>query len=277
LLRANYFSRWPLQLRFFTEDVYQKWRAYSDKAVPQISPEVKILLDFQNVVAQQQKGDHTDLGAALARVRHVDPSYAPLKDFLEKSRTVLDPSEGHECSVCRETLDIEQDLIAICSKGKCLSTSHITCLSDLFLKETGQEESLLPSGGKCPECKSRLDWPTLMKEATLRLRGQKQIGDILKKGRKKRRVTTVAEIAAELDDNANDELDDEDDKLTAANIAEVDGDLIEEEDEDDATSVTSAGSRKSYASSLASARRSTSRRPERVIEDSEWDEVEILE
>lgn len=283
LLRVDYFSKWPLDVRFFRKDVYQTWKAWSERVDAQIRPEIKILLDFQDETTHinsvhDAKSTQQENAFSQSSLKRVDATYAPIRAFLEKSPFVLDESIDHDCNICHAPLDLHQDLIAICPHTNCSSISHVTCLSQRFSEESGAAESILPSSGTCPECKSQLDWAMLMKEATLRIRGKTEIIKLLKKKRKRgKTATTVAEVAAALDANEDpEEGDSEDQKLTAANVARKSGDWLEGMRDDDSLSISSADSNISRTSTTDGTRAD---RPtlEKIIEDSDWDDVEILD
>lgn len=158
------------------------------------------------------------------------------------------------------------------------------CLSARFLQEEGSSKDLVPLGGSCPTCKARLEWSTLVKEMSLRLRGEKEMQKVLKKKRKDKAAPGVevpsTDQESEDSEDENEDEDDGEDMLTAANVAKHGSGWREPPiDNDDLMSVTSADSSVSRFSQLGSPSKSRSKDPhlEVVIEDSDWENAEVLE
>ncbi len=277
LLRVPYFSKWPLELRFFSEDVFQFWQSWCQRIDAQIPPWIKVWLDkpkegndlvAQNPVEPRTKRQKLD---AIGRggVDGVDSTYISLRPVLEKAQLLLEEENDLVCSLCKESLDPKHDLITICSQANCQSTYHMTCLSDQFLKAE-RTASMVPGSGDCPSCKTRLSWVELMKETTLRIRGGNLVNRILSE--KNRMMHSGVPQADALEDERSDELDvDEldEDGLTAAEV--------DNEDSDDNASVTSVESERSLVSikgAIMKARSNTTLAT--VIEDSDADVIDLL-
>lgn len=260
LLRSPYFSKWPLEVRFFSEDVYRVWQTWCDRVDGRIPGHIKIRLDLKEEQAEapaSAKRRKLNL-VGKGGVEGVDATYASLQPVLEKGQFVFDPYEQLDCDVCKRPLALDQDLAAICPHGECRSVSHIECLARHFQAE-GMPESLIPTGGQCPSCQKDVLWISLMKELTLRLRGAKEVQKILKKAK----AGPILDIGEE-----EDELSDEEDALTANDIA----DESQPDDDDDVMSVTSVGSESSNISTTIVRQCG---RLDTVVEDSD-DEIEIL-
>lgn len=277
LLRVPYFSNWPLELRFFSEDVFQFWQTWCQRVDAQISPRIKVWLDKPKesgdsigeidleATRKQRKLDMIGKGG----VEGVDPTYASLRPVLERGHMILEDDEMLSCSLCDRSLTPTRDFITICPQADCQSCHHMVCLSNHFL-DAGSTSSIVPTGGHCPDCNTRLSWAELMKEMTLRVRGEKEVLKLLKR---KRPATASAGVAAgTLDDENSDdsEVDQlEGDPLTAADVVDEDG--------DDNASVTSMDSELS----CTSARRVIFRtapdvKLSTVIEDSDGDVIDLL-
>lgn len=201
LLRAPYFSQWPLEVRFFSEDVYRSWQSWCERVDEQLDPSLNVMLDLpqprevevEDITSGQRpsKRRKTDL-IGKGGIDGIDPTYAQLLDVLQKGRFILDEGDGQQCTLCASTLNLENDLYTICPSKKCRSLTHIRCLAKHFLMTT-PGESLVPKRGKCPTCQSPLEWLELMKEVSLRARGQKDIQKVLSK-RGKTAAATAADI-----------------------------------------------------------------------------------
>jgi structure-specific endonuclease subunit SLX1 len=264
LLRSPYFSRLPLEVNFFCEDVYRVWQTWCERVDGRLPSHIKIRLDLKEEQDEARaasaeplpKRRRLDL-VGKGGVEGVDATYTSLRQTLEKGQFVFDHDEQLDCEVCKSPLALDQDLIAICPHGLCRSISHVKCLSKLFLAEGGgQEDALVPISGNCPSCAKGVQWVTLMKELSLRIRAAKEVQKILKK-----KAGAKADIS---EDEGEDGYDDEADAMTADDIAD--------ENLDDVLSVTSVDSEFSTVttSSVLQGGRSDA-----MVEDSD-DEIEIL-
>jgi structure-specific endonuclease subunit SLX1 len=210
LLRSPYFSQWPLKLQFFSEDVYKAWQSWCERADEQLHPSINVILDLPQ--AREPEDDEITSGQKPKKRRKVDlvgkggiegidPTYAGLKDVLQKGQFLLDENDGQKCAVCSQDLNLGTDLYTVCPHGQCQSLSHVNCLSRHFLGEN--TDTFMPKRGNCPSCRRPLDWHSLMKEVTLRTRNPKEVAKILKKKQK-----SVGKDESELlDTETEDELE----------------------------------------------------------------------
>ena len=267
LLRAAYFSKWPLEIKFFCEDVFRVWQTWCDRVDGRLPSHIKVQLDLKEgqmsdaspsaqPPTKRRKADPIRRGG----VEGIDPTYASLQDVLEKGQFVFDQDEQLNCDVCHRPLELNHDLITICPHETCRSTSHVPCLAKKFLP--GRLEDLLPIKGRCPSCHEEFDWVVLMKELSLRVRGDKEVQKVLKK----KRLGKVTHEALETEED-DDEAEDSDDELDMITCKEAD-------DEDDGMSVTSYASETSAVLATSRVVEATGRL-DAVIEDSD-DDVEIL-
>lgn len=277
LLRVPYFSKWPLEVRFFSEDAYRSWVTWCGRVDSHIRPSIKVYFDPAKTTLQEQeftsaqprprkrKADMIGKGG----VDGVDPTYARLRDVFEKCQFLLDEDDDQKCSVCGDSIDIHKSLSVICHTPDCQDISHLTCLADtsLLRDESG---SVVPQTASCRSCRQEHRWAELMQQVTLRNRGMKEVQKLLrKKGRST--VATAAEILETESENEDGEENGED-MLTANEVVDDYVDLSDEqEDNASVASTASTASLISLASrvegSLAKTPRSA--KPEIVIEDSE--------
>ena len=264
LLRVPYFSQWPLEVRFFSEEVYKVWQKWCERVDGNIRSGIKILLDLPQVEPEEFEITSGQLPAKRRKidllgkggVEGLDPTYARFQDVLEKSRFLLDEGDNQACGVCAQKLNMGADLYTICPHGTCRELSHITCLSRRFSEASGAT-SFVPQNGTCPSCHGNLEWSELMRDVSLRARGEQEVRKLLSKKRK-----TKAATAAELIDG--EEEDDDETELTPADVANQDS------EEDDNMSVTSLVSARSKLG-LTPERSKVPPRLEIVIEDSDSD------
>ena len=169
--------------------------------------------------------------------------------------------------------------------------SYMKCLVDKFIREEGQR-GVVPTTWSCPTCKVNLRWIDMVKELSLRTRGEKEIAKLMKKPREKKakvpdtgrllssNLMVDTETNGDLDDNDDDDAEDTDDEVCIEDV--IDKPLIDEagpwfEDRgDDTVSVTSAASDTSQPGSPAKEAGMQAHRLEIVIEDSDQDERDTI-
>lgn len=270
LLRVPYFSRWPLELRFFSMDVFQLWQTWCQRVDGKIPPGIKVWLDLPK--EEQEPASQVDAGAARKKHKHsmigkggvngIDPTYVSLQPVLEKSLLLLEEDEQLSCRLCDQGLNPKHDLITICPQTHCQSFHHMTCLSSHFLNMEGTV-SLIPDKGKCPSCNAPLSWLQLMKEMTLRIRSEKEARKIMKGRRQMAPISSM-----EGDDQENQES--EEDPLMPADVAD-------EDDYDDGASVTTVDSKMSRdIERQVALQPTTDINLPTVIEDSDCDTIDLL-
>lgn len=242
LLRVPYFRRWPLELRFFNPQAYQVWQNWCQRVDTQIDSGVKVLLDpsqpaedIEEISSAQRpsKRRKVDL-VGKGGVEGVDHTYARFHDVLEKAQFIFDDSDEHTCDVCRKTVRPKQDLLITCPHGHCMSVSHVTCLSERFLREDPSTD-LVPKAGPCPSCDRSINWADAMCVTSLRARDKKDIQKLLSKKRRSEAATAVEILESESENYE----EDEDDGLGTLTIEDVAHEDPDEDDDGDAASVTS--------------------------------------
>jgi structure-specific endonuclease subunit SLX1 len=147
-----------------------------------------------------------------------------------------------------------------------------------------EEDSLLPIKGKCPSCKSELRWIDIAKELSLRLRGQKEVQKLLKGKRVRKTKATLSQATVELSDEDEDEdldIDEEIDRLNELGSGRKGMDLGDKWHEHDDSEDSDTGSIISNFSigkkGGSSYQASEAARLPVVIEDSDWDDAEVLD
>ena len=302
LLQVSAFSRWPLTVKFFSEDVYDTWQSCNGRADAINRSRIKVLFDVNQAVdvsqpanlsvSSQGNGKRKREATGQGGIMGIDVGYTYLKGPTEKSTFLLADGERINCSICGEEIGLERKLSLICPAEGCRSASHLSCLGDKFLRDEGASDSIVPTSGKCPECKSETLWVDLVKEMSLRIRGKKELAVLTKKPRgRKTSVPKLAEAGvSKIEVSESEDATDNDTdigSLGAALLAADDEDDLlqdrwrfqENHDDDDLTSVTSAASGFSDGIDMPSPGKSSVAAPrlKTVIEDSEWDDAEVLD
>ena len=306
LLRIPSFARWPLSVRFFCEESHQAWQKWSRGWEGGIRSGIKIIIDPQqpmslnpetnmveNTLIEGKGKEDNSSDASKGGLGGIDPSYAQLRPHLEKSLFLLAESETNQCSICAETIQVSMATTVVCPNDGCRTASHLTCLSRRFLADEGQFELLVPTDGHCPGCHAHIQWVDVVKELSLRMRGEKEVTQLMRKPRRRKtKAPGIKAVSSRIvdestDDEAGEDLngftfDEEVDALHLAGI--VDEPLLDEawnydDEDDDMVSVTSVGSNASLISQLGnpSKMKGLALKMEIVIEDSDWDGAEVLD
>lgn len=113
--------------------------------------------------------------------------YAPLAPYLEKGQNVTTFEREGTCVVCLQHLEHGKGLYAICPNGECEGMGHVDCWSRHMLlqhQQGGDDGAVLPVDGHCPKCGGVVKWGDMMREMTLRVRGQKEVDKVLKKSKR---------------------------------------------------------------------------------------------
>ena len=283
LLRSPSFARWPLQLRFFCEDVYRKWRRRCEQTEARLEPGVKVCQDFPvhpelaedgDIPPSAQRQADRDTGPdGAGGITNISVGYRDLKSHLEKSLALLSDNGPKVCSICRQSVRTDKAMVLVCSFTGCNAMAHMTCFAKHWLRKEASSDLLLPTTGPCPECLKELAWIDLVKEMTLRTRGSAEVARLLKPPRVRKtklggRVTSGATDTASDTDDSN-VLSDEDGSIDWHYVS----------DKENILSLASCDSAVSASATpnVDLPKRHSSPKPARVVEDSEWDSAELLD
>lgn len=225
LLGVSSFSRWPLRLHFFAPEVYEAWNELlaqlssspASSAAP-LRASLEVLTDFKPDSAMQEAEhveytQYVDEESSADRDVAVRPwgidalplEYAEVKDYVSKGRSVFEFEREGKCVVCDEALDddSQRGLLALCTNEGCEGVAHLTCWSQHMLQQEGGSEAaakqIVPIQGTCPCCGGTVKWGDMMKELTLRTRGQKEVDKLLKPKRRAGRPARSAVAVETID------------------------------------------------------------------------------
>ena len=248
-------------------------------------------LDNRQVsIGIQEKQEPIREGYGNGGLEGIDVGYNGLKTHVEKSLLLLAEGETQSCAICAKQLEASVGTLLTCPKESCRAGMHMTCLSKRFLHEEGMPNAVVPICGSCPQCKSTLRWIDLVKEMSLRVRGEREVTRLMK--RPTVRKTKVKGKASTLQTNNTGKDVDESDDQGGYGLAEttVNPRYQSEEplpvdwhrqvdDDDDAMSTTSADFEHPNFSDAVSPPTVNlpARKLEVVIEDSDWSNAEILD
>ncbi|KXT12911.1 hypothetical protein AC579_10456 [Pseudocercospora musae] len=206
LLRSNSFSRWPLRLTFYAEDVHRVWQKLLTQTIEKLRPGISTGTDDlpRDDIKASKPLDPTMPPENVA-IQLLAVGYERVKAQLLKSQSIFDGDGNPKCSICHEQTPSDGAATIICPQETCSGVSHLQCLSTKFLNEESGTNShpVIPTSGHCPTCNSQLLWIDLVKELSLRMRGEKEIKALFKPKRAKKSAALVAaedESSADEDD-----------------------------------------------------------------------------
>lgn len=238
----------------------------------------------------QLKEKRTQKSVGQGGLEGIDVGYSKLTTHLEKSFFLLADGEKNSCVICDENIASKTPLVLVCPEQECRASSHLSCLAQRFLHESEEESSILPTSGRCPHCRSRLRWIDLVKELSLRLRGEAEIARLMKKPKTRKRKASRNDenLFQALDENPIDDISNPDHDQTSSEDDSSTGSTLEEpladdwryqQDDEDTMSVTSNASGMSSCFDAPSPTKQRGSTPSLgiVVEDSEWDDAEILD
>ena len=252
-------------------------------------------------VTRATKKDSSSSTASVVRtgIHAIDVRYNSMKSHLEKSKAVFDNSASALCGVCEKYIRPSTALLLVCPIDDCQSTFHLTCLSRKFLADGRDGDAVIPLEGKCPGCRTKLEWSTLTKELSLRIRGHKEVAALFRERRqKKEKQTNAGEASASHASHINMTEEDHDKEFNDDDIDDLrsigvppglletgafndndddDGWVFYEDDGNDDSTPSPLNDGQLFTSKSHDWKHKTnSSRLEIVIEDSEDDDIEIL-
>ena len=202
-------------------------------------------------------------------IQAIDVGYSALKPHLEKSRNLL--ITPPDCAICHERLPAGGDMTLVCPGAGCETASHMQCFASAFLKR--DTDNLIPTNGSCPGCGANLHWSDLVKELSLRMRGGKEVDKIFKvrkpRGKKSEEQANVAlampEDESEEDEQMEDDLPIEDEWHHLS-------DFVDDEEDDHVV----ASDPNPFPKAPAQQMSGFAIRSEPLVEDSDWDDAEVI-
>ena len=220
LVGVRSFGRWPLKVHFFEEEVWKVWEKGGKKSVGGGSEgglKIEVVTDFGGPTASQEAGVGKTRGKGEKSAEIVNMAdgnndgdndnehaqgekhgiyalpldYTPLEEYIAKGQEIFEFERQGSCVVCDGAMVAGRGLYAICPNTRCEAVGHLDCWSRCLLKQEakrarmGEGDEILPVKGACPKCHGEVLWGTMMKELTLRIRGQAEVDKLLKRKRRR--------------------------------------------------------------------------------------------
>ncbi|KAI4118292.1 MAG: hypothetical protein LQ345_001636 [Seirophora villosa] len=297
LLRVPSFNKWPLAVRFFCEDVYQKWLNYTKQANGQLRKNFHVTMDSRVSSEPTAKAErHVDpqtghkrkfAPSGVGGVEGIDVSYSGLKAHVKKSIRLLAEQSIKRCSVCVNDIDSLSSTVVVCLTEECRAITHMACLAKQRSDDRESDE-LLPVSVRCPLCHSDHLWLDLVKELSIRVRGVKDLAQLTKVPQKPKKTVRLMPMDTALVESTWSDIEDVvrhvEDRLTRADL--LDQDAADDPLPDDWHAFDANSDEESVASTdtafsnhVGSPVKPTKQRQQlpAVIEDSEWDSAEVLD
>lgn len=191
LLRVPSFARWPLKVHFFNREVFGAWEKWRTAGDEQLRASLPVVTDFgREAAASASSGNGESAEAAGGGGMHtwgihaLPLDYEPIKEHVAKGQDIFEFERQGRCVVCREEMQTGEGLYAVCTGDGCDAVGHLSCWSRHFLR--GEDEGVIvPIQGECPKCKGEVHWGEMMRELTLRVRGQKEVDKLLRRKRRR--------------------------------------------------------------------------------------------
>jgi structure-specific endonuclease subunit SLX1 len=191
LLGVRSFNRWPLHLRFFSQDIFKLWEKHTAKMAPQLRTSIVIQLTPVEIPKLTSENATEDASFKIPDLIQAIPvAYEDCKSYVKKAQTMIEDGNLRSCGVCKGTIDVTTALVLVCPLEMCRAVCHMSCLSSRFMGEEDSRDSLIPIEGTCPSCRTPLKWSTLMKELSIRIRGQQKIEAMSGSNRQKKGDST---------------------------------------------------------------------------------------
>ena len=267
--------------------MYKSWARWCKATAEPVRDTINIVQDFSISEAvssgnedesptKKKRKANSKSGISALAVDYIDH-----KSHVEKGKNITDFEQEGQCALCRVDLEHDAGLYAICPKPGCDSVTHLTCLGRHFLQ--GEDDTLVPLKGRCPSCKTELQWVDVVKELTLRIRGQKESEKLLKvKKIRKGKGVTASQAIADSEEDADEEAEEieeemeqlrEFDQQTGPTHLNDAWDSLDDSDDTGTGIIAATGLQAKKATKAGSPKNSKNTRTMMVIEDSDWDEA----
>lgn len=170
------FARWPLNIHFFASEAQKAWETWLKTSGKSSRAGLRLLTDFAPQVEEDSEGE--------AHGIHALPlDYTPLTEYVSKAQDVVTFEQEGDCVHCKEALVSAEGWQPMCPNEGCQAMGHIDCWSRRASTGNGAQD-IVPVMLQCPSCGGDIRWGDMMKEVTLRVRGESEVAKLLKKAKR---------------------------------------------------------------------------------------------
>ncbi|KAL2172474.1 hypothetical protein VTG60DRAFT_5228 [Thermothelomyces hinnuleus] len=191
LLRVPSFARWPLKVHFFNRRVFAAWEKWCGTASEGLRSSLGVVTDFGGEEEAAPANGNGELPAVPRGIYNLPLDYEPTKEQVAKGHEIFELERQGLCIICQGEMQPRKGLYAVCTNGACDGVGHLSCWGRHLL-ERDEPDSILPVQGQCPKCMGEVHWGDMMKELTLRVRGQNEVEKLLKYRSRRRRAAETA-------------------------------------------------------------------------------------
>ncbi|KAG6055706.1 hypothetical protein E4U17_002797 [Claviceps sp. LM77 group G4] len=182
-------ARLPLNVHFLVEDAYAAWQRRLESVQEPSRQGLRVLTDFADAVDEVS-------GQTLVRGIHALPlDYQPMAEYLDKARSIVEFEQQGRCVHCAQDLESDNGLHALCPNDGCQAMGHLICWSQHALSGD-RSGHLIPNQCACPSCGGNIRWGDMMKELSLRIRGEAQVDKVLERAERAKKKAAASKKAS---------------------------------------------------------------------------------
>lgn len=242
------------------------WQKWTTSQTHRLHQRIRVNLDAS---VRRSKTVIEMNGNQLTGVYALDIGYHGLKSYLEKSKAVLSVSPS--CIICKEAVPRDGVNALVCTHECCNAVGHLACVASHFLSE--DDSNLIPAEGRCPSCNAELQWVDLVKGLTIRMRSPQEVEKILKA--KKAQGRQNLDRNCEACDTDIEAFESEDEAVNEDHLTE-DWNYMSDDSSIDIDDVLLKSDMRPGSRHLGKARSMFVMPLKPVVEDSDWDEAEVI-
>lgn len=160
LLRCSYFRRMHLKVTFLRSHVKELWEK-NEYGIGSLPSQIKTETDYPS--------DETEAPPSAVGSGELDINNKHLEEYLQKCANAVSEAKELTCNLSERPLKLSEGNVALCHK--CDAAFDMVELAQHFLNEEVPEEvpfaapvrHVIPIGGDCPSCLTRMEWSTVIK------------------------------------------------------------------------------------------------------------------
>ncbi|GAB0132834.1 hypothetical protein EsDP_00001258 [Epichloe bromicola] len=179
------FARWPLNVHFYAKEAFSAWQNRLKSTQEPSRQGLRILTDFSGPADEVP-------GSAQVRGIHALPlDYMPMAGYIGKAHDIVEFEQEGKCVHCTQNLEPGKGLYALCPNNACKAMGHLDCWSKHALSNDGSGH-VIPDQCSCPECGGDVRWGDMVKELSLRVRGDSEVKKVLKSVAKAKKLAATS-------------------------------------------------------------------------------------